>query len=62
VWPRGGIYNKNSARGTGREKLFGAGARLPDDHRAARFRRLDNVVAHRAVSAAATASEAAASI
>jgi FMN-dependent oxidoreductase (nitrilotriacetate monooxygenase family) len=48
---RRGVYKKAYASGTLREKLFGAGARLPDSHPAARYRHLGNI-AHDAMSAA----------
>ena len=37
---RRGVYRTAYEPGTLREKLFGRGPRLPDTHRAARFRRL----------------------
>lgn len=40
---RRGAYPREYAPGTLREKLFGAGARLPDEHPAARFRDIDRV-------------------
>ncbi len=33
-----GVYRRDYAPGTLREKLFGAGPRLPDSHPAARYR------------------------
>jgi FMN-dependent oxidoreductase (nitrilotriacetate monooxygenase family) len=48
---RRGVYKKDYASGTLREKLFGAEARLPDSHPAARFRRLGQI-ARDAMSAA----------
>jgi len=36
-----GIYKTAYAGGTLREKLFGGGARLPDEHAGASFRTLD---------------------
>ncbi|MBB2926739.1 LLM class flavin-dependent oxidoreductase [Paraburkholderia silvatlantica] len=40
---RRGVYPRDYAPGTLREKLFGAGARLPDEHPAARFRDIERV-------------------
>jgi len=48
---RRGIYKKDYATGTLREKLFGAGPRLPDSHIGARYRHLDGAL-QRALSAA----------
>jgi long-chain alkane monooxygenase len=48
---RRGIYKTDYGPGTLREKLFGAGPRLPDSHPAARYRRLGNF-AHAVTSAA----------
>jgi FMN-dependent oxidoreductase (nitrilotriacetate monooxygenase family) len=41
---RRGIYKTDYAPGTLREKLFGAGPRLPGSHPAARYRNLGNIV------------------
>lgn len=40
---RRGVYARDYAPGTLREKLFGDGARLPDSHPAARFRDIERV-------------------
>lgn len=49
---RRGIYKRDYAAGTLREKLFGAGPRLPDSHPGARFRDLATLPARRSRSAA----------
>ena len=40
---RRGVYPTSYREGTLREKLFGAGARLPGDHPAARYRDIERV-------------------
>jgi hypothetical protein len=40
---RRGIYKRDYAPGTLREKLFGAGPRLPESHPGARYRDLSAV-------------------
>ncbi|MCP3722941.1 LLM class flavin-dependent oxidoreductase [Paraburkholderia sp. CNPSo 3272] len=46
---RRGVYPREYAPGTLREKLFGGGARLPDEHPAARYRDIERVKRESAV-------------
>ncbi|WP_069266893.1 LLM class flavin-dependent oxidoreductase [Paraburkholderia nodosa] len=46
---RRGVYPRDYAPGTLREKLFGGGARLPDEHPAARYRDIERVKRESAV-------------